>query len=376
MSGNGNGNGGGGPGGGGGQVVQVPRGAAGIVARQSGTGQELEYRGETASTAIAEGARAQVEARFIMARRFPRDLMRVREQLLRACQRPRFAEVAIYHKPVGKGVEGPSIRMAEEAARAMGNIAADVITVYDDQQKRIIQVSATDLEANLTYPMTVTVEKTVERSSPREGQTIRGQRINSQGRVVYVVDASDDEILNKVAALVSKALRTNLLRLLPGDLLEEAMDAAYHTRDQEAASDPTAAVKKMCDAFGSRGVPVEQLAEYLGHSVDKCTLPELAQLRGLYAAIKDGEATWAEAMEHARGQRQPQAPSEPPTAGPPSNLNEAAARAKAARESKPVPASASAPAPASEGKKLKVIMDGDPSPPELDATLIEKGKPK
>jgi hypothetical protein len=357
-------------------------------------GTEIATSGETATSATAAMARANVEARFVMAERRPRSWLNVRSQLLKACERPRFAEVAIYHKPVGKGIEGPSIRLAEEAARCMGNITTDVITTYEDNEKRILQVSATDLENNLTHPCTVVVTKTVERSSAGKGQTVRRQRINSKGEAVYEVDATDDEILNKVNALVSKALRTVLLRLVPGDIMEDAIDCAYATRQKSIADDPHGQLKKLCDAYetGLR-VSVSQLAAYLGHPVDETSAEEIDHLRGVYQAIKDGEATWTEAMAHRQAQRQardeehpppatgtapaPQAQQGAPGSGPRTttapakpSLTDAAAKAKATRTGT---------APAPTGKRLNVqdehgqpINAGD-GPPPIDDDLLARG---
>lgn len=331
-----------------GQLVEIPRGPGGgnMTARRTGGGDEIAFSGETASAALAEQARANVEARFVMARRFPRNYDRARVQLLAACKNPEFAKVAMYFKPVGDGVRGPSIRMAEEIARCMGNIATNAITVYDDQWKRIIHVEATDLEVNLTHPITVSVEKTVERKKLRDGQSARSQRVNSFGDVVYLVDATDDEILNKTAALVSKALRTCILRLAPDSLLSEAMAQVKATLSAEDARDPDAARKAVIDGFAGLGVMPQQLTEYVGHDLQALTPKELNELRALYTTIRDGEATWQEAMELARSRRTDAAGAQPsvatgtappptqPQGKPPSkpNLADAAAQARAARQ--------------------------------------------
>lgn len=265
--------------------------------------QSLARVAETSSTALAEQAKAAVQARWIMAMQRPRDLMQARQRLLEDCARPAFAETAIYHKPVGDGVEGPSIRMAEAAARAMRNIYCEVAAIYDDAQKRIVRVSATDLEANLTYPMDVTIAKTIERAKPMPGRKIVGQRKNSKGYDVFVIEATDEEILDKERAVASKAMRTCLLRLIPGDLLEEAMDRCYSTRRGEIAKDPTTARKKAVDAFSGLGITATQLAEYLDHPVDTTTTEELDSLRSLYAALKDKETTWSEVMDAKRAER-------------------------------------------------------------------------
>lgn len=274
---------------------------AGQSARAGFGEQSLARSPETMSTALAEQARAAVNARHIMAMQRPRDLMVARSRLLDDAKRPGFAKVAIYHKPVGDGVEGPSIRLAEAAARAMGNIYADVAAVYDDKDKRILRVCATDLEANLTYPVDVTIAKTIERARPPQGRRIVSTRKNSKGADVFIVEATDEEILDKERATTSKALRTCLLRLVPGDILEETIAQCYATRRGEIRKDPNEARKKMADAYESLGISAMQLAEYMGHALADTDIAEIDRMRSLYQALRDGEATWAEVMDGKRG---------------------------------------------------------------------------
>lgn len=271
---------------------------AGTTQRESFGSTELARQTETASTAVAEQARAMVEARYVMAIRRPRDIDEARVKLLKACKRPGFAKVARYSKPVGQNkVEGPSVRFAEEALRAMGNVAAEPTVIYDDAEKRIVRVSVTDLEANLTHASEVVIEKTVERKVLRKGQQALGERVNSYGDKVYIVRATEDDLLNKVNALVSKALRTNGLRIVPGDIVEEAMAQVLKTQRDEDARDPDAARKAVADAFASIGVTPPMLAQYLGHDLGSVSPVELADLRAVFAAIKDGEASWKDVME-------------------------------------------------------------------------------
>src|SRR6185436_4716998 len=109
-------------------------------------------RGEVASAAVAAKAEAIAKARYVMAYNRPRNINQARITILEACKRPAFAEVARYNKPVGGGtIDGFSIRFAEEAIKAMTNVAVDSTTLFEDSEKRIVQVSVTDLEANVTY---------------------------------------------------------------------------------------------------------------------------------------------------------------------------------------------------------------------------------
>lgn len=260
---------------------------------------------DTASTAVAAQAKALVEARYIMALRRPRDMDVVRERMLKECCRPSFAAVARYVKPIGqdrnKWPTGPSIRFAEAAVRNMGNVTVETMTVYDDREKRIVRVTVTDLEANVPYSQDITIAKTIERRRKKDGDVVLSQRTNSYGDTVYILEATDDDIINKQQALISKAIRTQGLRLIPGDIVDECMEQVMVTQRDADAEDPDAAKRKLFDAFGGLGVRAEQLKEYLAHDAASLSPKELSDLRALYAAIRDGEATWREVMEARTG---------------------------------------------------------------------------
>jgi uncharacterized protein YajQ (UPF0234 family) len=250
--------------------------------------------------AVAEQAKAAVQARYIVAQQNRRDLDDVRVRLLKECKRPSFAKVARYLKPVGKGVEGPSIRFAEAAIRTLGNIFVETPTVFDDAEKQIVRCTVTDLEANITYMQDIIVEKTVERSKLKEGQIPLGSRTNSQGRTTYLVAATEDDLLNKRAALISKAIRTLGLRVLPGDILDECMQLCIATAEQEDARDPSAAQKAVADAFAQLNITPADLAKYLDHPLASATPAEIGELRAVWSALRDGEGSWSDvlAMKH------------------------------------------------------------------------------
>lgn len=288
-------------------VNGAPLAAVGTSVVEGFSGAEMVRSAETSSSAVAAQAKAAVEARYIVAIKRPRDLDAVRLAILKECQRPSFAAVARYRKPVGDGIEGPSIRFAEAAIRCMTNMLPEVATIYEDVEKRIVRVSVTDLESNVTYSGDITVEKTVERSSVKQGQTILRSRVNSVGKPTFLVEATEDDLQNKQGALVSKQLRTLSLRLLPGDILEEAMATVIETLEKADATDPGAARKKMVDVFARLGVKPSDLRDYLGHDLDGLTPPELAELRAVAATLRDGESTWRDALEHKLQTRKPTA---------------------------------------------------------------------
>ncbi len=265
-------------------------------------------RQEDTTAALAAQVKATVEARFIMAMNRPRDFDMARDRILAECKRPRFAESARYRRPVGKKkndrgqwvesfIEGPSIRFAEAAMRAMGNIDVQTMTTFDSAEKRIVQVAVTDLESNMTYSRDITTMKTVERRSIKPGQTPLATRTNSYGDLLYILPATDSEVTTMEAAEVSKAVRTLGLRLVPGDILDEAMDICVATMADSDAKDPDAARKAVVDGFSALGVKPSDLRAYLGgQDVGSCSPVQIGELRMLFHAIRAGEFSWAEVI--------------------------------------------------------------------------------
>jgi hypothetical protein len=255
---------------------------------------------ETASSAIAAQSKAMVESRYIMAMRNPRNWDAVRQDLIKECHRPSFAhnKSAYYIKPIGNGVEGLGIRFVEVALRCMKNVLVETTMIFEDEQKEVHRVSVTDLEANITYPLDVRVSKTVERSKPNSDGSYLAVRKNSYGKDVFTILGTDDDILNKRGALISKAIRTIGLRIIPGDLCDEAEDIIKRIRLDEAAKDPDAERRKIVDAFAAIGVTATDLTGYLGHDLGKCSPAQIVTLRGIYGAIKDGEATWQSVIQN------------------------------------------------------------------------------
>lgn len=266
--------------------------------------QEMVQQRETQGSALAARAQAEVQARYIVALQRPRNLNEVRVRLLEHCKRPRFAAIAEYAKPVGRDkVRGPSIRFVESALQEYGNVTPEATITYDDDHKRVIRVSVTDLERNVTYYDDAVVEKFVERRKPKDGDEVLGSRLNSYGEVVYKIRATEDDFANKAAAAISKKTRNLGLRILPADLVDEAMWTCEQTRKTANAADPAAARREIVDAFAALRVMPSQLDEYLGHPFDQASPAELDDLRAAYAAVRDGEAKWVDLVEYARAAR-------------------------------------------------------------------------
>src|ERR1700733_7560634 len=84
--------------------------------------EETGLMGATEARAVAE-----VQAAYVIAKKFPRNQHESYMTILDACKRPFLAEQAMYAYPRGGAlVTGPSIRLAEAMAQAWGNLDCGV----------------------------------------------------------------------------------------------------------------------------------------------------------------------------------------------------------------------------------------------------------
>ncbi|MDQ6892177.1 MAG: hypothetical protein M3167_06170 [Acidobacteriota bacterium] len=272
-----------------------------VAKREEFGASEQELGIETASSALAAQAAAQVQARYVYAERHPRNFDLFRQNLLHECERTSFAEVAEYAKPVGdRKVKGASIRFVETALRHFKNVHVETPARFDSRTLRILACRVTDLEANVTVEQDVYVEKTVERSSPKPtADNPLGYisfRTNTQNKRTYLVEATEDDLLMKAGSLCSKAIRTAGLRVLPPDVVEEAIALCKKTLREESRKDPDAARKRILDGFAALHVPATAVTEYVGKEIATLSPAELEDLRLLWASIKEGETTWTDAL--------------------------------------------------------------------------------
>lgn len=342
-------------------MIRAP--GAGVVARQGFGEQSIEQRAETATAAAQEEARALVQAKCILALQRPRDWAEVRKRILADCARPRFAEEAKYLKPIGDGIEGPSVRFAEACARHAGNLWRTARVTFEDQIRRHVQLSVMDLETNLTLDEEIVIEKTVERRYA-DDRHVLGQRKNKKGDTVFIVAATDDEILNKANALKKKAERTLLLAFVPADIVEEAMEAVEATK--EGMAKLAGARERMVAEFAKVRVTVADLEAWLGHPLAQVSPREMSELRNVYSAMADGEGSWADHLESRRARRaqQSNAPAPPPQSTPAAQPPAGAVTVAGAPEaSPPSPAPAPAPEPKAEAGPPADAGGSPPQPP-------------
>lgn len=262
----------------------------------------VTLQNNSATQALTAKATADINARWMIAMHRPREMNDVRVALLHECRRPNFAKAAIFAVPRGGGmIRGLSIRFAETAMTAMGNIGCEAQTLYDSESERVVRVTVTDFESNSMWSRDLTISKTkLVKKDPGPGKSL-GMRLNSFGDTNWIVPASDDDVTTKEGSAISKASRTGILRLIPAWLKAEAQEQCERVQRDAAAVDPDAERRKVFDAFASMSARPSWLAEWLGHPLDQATPAEIVDLQQLYRAIRDGGITLDEAMRAKRG---------------------------------------------------------------------------
>jgi hypothetical protein len=255
-----------------------------------GPNQRLEDTGlsiiSSSSTELApsrsEAAeQAEIQSAVVLARRFPRNEDEVFAKLMRSCDRTSFAEAAAYSFPRGgQTITGPSVNVAREAARVWGNIRYGLSIIRDDENRRQIEGWAWDLETNAKITAQDDFAKLV-------------QRKKKGGGTEWVAADERDlrELTNRRGAI---CVRNCLLQLLPKDLIEDAITRTEATLKKGAEQDPDGARKKLILAFGEINVTPEMLETYLKHPLAQCSPSEIADLRKIFASIRDGNSNWEE----------------------------------------------------------------------------------
>lgn len=241
------------------------------------TKNELGFREEVKKDVslidVAESrAVAEVQAAYVIAKKFPRNEMQAYSSIIDACKRPFLAEQAMYAYPRGGTlVTGPSIRLAEAMAQSWGNVDCGIREVSQQNGISIAEAYAIDLQTN--------ARKTVVFSVKHERHAKKG--------ITKLTDPRD--IYELVANQGARRLRACILAVLPGDVVEAAVEQVKKTL-QSSDVPISEQIKKMVVAFDELGVKVEHLEKRLGHNLDATIPSEIVTLKGIYKSLKDGMA--------------------------------------------------------------------------------------
>jgi hypothetical protein len=218
----------------------------------------------------------------MLAKKFPRDIKAAVDNIMLACQRPALAEAAIYsYARGGSEITGPSIRLAEAMAQNWGNLTFGIRELEQRNGESTVEAFAWDLQTN-TRQVKVFQVKHVR-------HTKKGSYALSDSREIYELTANQG----------ARRMRACILGIIPGDIVEAAVDECENTMKAKADVGPEG-IKKLVEAFLKLDVTKDQVEKRIQRRIETITAAQMVSLRKVYNSLKDGMSTvqdWFEMPE-------------------------------------------------------------------------------
>jgi hypothetical protein len=174
---------------------------------------------------------AEVQAALVIAASRPRNELRARDRLLQACQRAGLASGAVYQYSCGgTAISGASIRLAETAARAWGNMTYGFHEVSRRIGESDVVAFAWDLETNTKAERKFAVRH--RRDTKQGGKDLKDER----------------DIYELMAKQAQRRVRAAILEIIPGDIIEDALEQCDITMKAKIGN---VAGRRCCQTHGS-----------------------------------------------------------------------------------------------------------------------------
>lgn len=240
----------------------------------------------SSALAVSDQARgvAEVQAKLLMAQQFPRDQVQAMDNILNAFTRPRLAEVAKYQfSRGGSEVDGPSIRSAETIAQNWGNMEFGFREVArgrgtDGVTYSEVEAFAFDLQSRTRRQLQFQVRHW--RDTKKGGYPIKDER----------------DIYELMSNMAQRRVRACILAIVPGDVIDAAMEQAEITLKSKADTSPEA-MQKMIDAFAPFGVSKDHIEKRIQRRLESIQPAQVVSLKKIYASLRDGMSSASDWFE-------------------------------------------------------------------------------
>jgi len=252
-----------------------------IMQNPFGTARKNENINQGVVEIESNKAVAEAQGKLVIAKRFPRDEFAAFEKLMNACSRHSLAEKAIYSYPrSGNSITGPSIRLAEEAARCWGNVDFGVKELSQKEGESEMMAYCWDMETNVMSSQQFVVHHVMD--------TKKGVKKLTEQRDIYENNAN----------MAGRRLRARILAILPPDLIEAALAKCRETLSGASDIPLDDRIRKMVEVFKEISVRREMLEKRMGHDISTMTKDELVEHLTIYNSIKDGSSKISDWFDH------------------------------------------------------------------------------
>lgn len=230
----------------------------------------------TNMVAVEESASiAEIQAKMILARNFPRSVDVCLEYIKRECQNKELAEKATYEFPRGDSVvRGPSIRLVECVARHWGNLLSGIKEISSNDREATVKAYCWDLETNFADEKVFTVPYV--------------RNTKKYGKIPLTDDRDKYEMMANMAA---RRKRACMQAIIPQFVIDEAVAACQSTLEDSLKGQNIEDVKQnMLIAFKKKAEWISEadVELVIGKPFENISTKDIVKLRNLYNAINDG----------------------------------------------------------------------------------------
>lgn len=247
-------------------------------------GTSLPSGGNAVAESDTARAIAEVQAALVVARATPRDPIVAMDRILNACTRPSLANAATYvFSRGGTEITGPTIRLAEAIAQSWGNLQYGIRELSQKNGVSTVAAYAWDVETNTRRE--VVFQVALKRDTKKGSYALKDSR----------------DIYELVANQGARRLRSCILSIIPGDVVEAALSQCEATQRAHVDMSPEA-LANLVKAFEQFGVTKAQIEKRIQRRLDTILPAQVMKLRDIYRSLRDGMSTpdeWFEPEETA-----------------------------------------------------------------------------
>jgi len=231
-----------------------------------------QFQGGTQAQASASREMEEVKGQIFMAKQFPRNVFQAEQRILDTCRRPALAQVAMYQYPRGgQRVTGPSIRLAEAIAQNWGNLSYGIQELEQRNGESVAKAFCWDLETNVRQEKVFTVKHSMK----------------AKGTIKKLDDPRD--IYEKVANDGARRLRSCILGIIPGDIIDKAIVQCYETLAGNSQGPLKDRIAKALRSYKEQyRVTQEMIEAKFGYNADSFTEYDYVELINIFNSLKDG----------------------------------------------------------------------------------------
>lgn len=231
-------------------------------------GVELAAMRDAAAVARAT---QEIQAALVIAQRFPRDEIKAKARIMEACKRAELAEAGEYeYSRGGTRITGPTIDLLRAIANRWGNIRYGWTEVERRDGQSLVRCFAWDMQSNGQAERTFAVKHW--RDTQAGGYALSDER----------------DIYELIANQAARRVRACLEEVIDADIVTVAVDTCRTTLKTGEKVPLADRAVQMVTAFAEFGVTQPMIETRLGNKLDSVSENQLASLRRIFKALKDG----------------------------------------------------------------------------------------